>query len=285
MSPNGPTTGFNLEPCFPPELEREISETAAVLDPTLIPPLLRICHRVRAWVEPLLYTVLTINGGNSPILCAAETKSASFLHNAVRHVFLELFIKKLSGPRGTLLKNCTGVTNLYFEGTFDIQFLDVLGTMPLRKLSFSAPRDVAEKRKLLQHPILRSLTHLDLYEPSGRTWEGWYGLAALPALTHLCLSSQLSNMLLHAMEECPRLVVAVIAFWGVSEREDAISFAKNIATMVTDPRLVVLVVSDYDKDWGVGARGGDDFWIRAEAFITEKRREDCYFLDEIDMRI
>ncbi|KAJ7617588.1 hypothetical protein DFH06DRAFT_1237397, partial [Mycena polygramma] len=229
---------------------------------TLSSTLLQLCHRV----EPLLYSVITIDDGDSPIFCAAETKSASFLHNAVRHVFLELPTKKMSEPRATLLSNCTGVTNPYFEGTLDIRFLDVLGTMPLRKLSFSAPRDVAEKRRIMHYPILRSLTHLDLYESSGPdvnaspTWEGWYALAALPALTHLCLSRQFSsNMLLHVIRESPCLVVAVLAFWG---------------------------------RFACGARGGDDFWIRAEAFIAGKRGKrrgeidnNCYFLDEVDRRI
>jgi hypothetical protein len=33
-----------------------------------------------------------------------------------------------------------------------------------------------------------------------------------------------------------------------------------------------MVVLDYKKDWETGARGGDDFWTRAEAFVARKRK-------------
>ncbi|KAJ7617601.1 hypothetical protein DFH06DRAFT_1342754 [Mycena polygramma] len=218
MSTNDLPTGSNPEPCFPPEIEREILETAAVLHPAMIPLLLRICHRVHAWIEPLLYRVLTVDYRNLPSLRAAETKSASFLHTAVRHLFLEQPVK-ISEFRTTLLKNCTGVTNLYFDGALEIQFLDILGNMRLRKLSLSAPRDVSEKRQLLHHSTLRFLTHLDLFESSGTTtdahptWEHWRALAAQPELTHLCLSRQFtSDVLIHALDECPQLAIAGIAF-------------------------------------------------------------------------
>ncbi|KAJ7628244.1 hypothetical protein DFH06DRAFT_724320, partial [Mycena polygramma] len=282
-------TDSNLEPFFPPELEREIFETAAMRDPTSIPVLLRVCHRAHAWVEPLLYRVLTIDNGSSSILRAAEAKSASFLHIAVRHVYLERPVE-LSEPRKMLLRKCTGAIDLYFDTIFEIDFFD-LGPTRLLKLSLSVPSNVSTRRQLLQHPNLRPLTHLDLYEPADvrPTWEDWSALAALPALTHLCLSREFpSDVLIRAMKDCPRLAVAVRAFWGgLKEREDAISSARNIATITTDPRIVVLVVSSYDEDWGVGARGGEDCWIHAEAFIAEKRRgkidKGCYFLDDVNL--
>ncbi|KAJ6458039.1 hypothetical protein C8R47DRAFT_167078 [Mycena vitilis] len=290
MSTNDLPPGSNPEPCFPPELERDIFETAAVLDAAIIPLLLRICRRVQAWVEPLLYRVLTTDYRDLPILRAAETKSASFLHTAVRHLFLEQPVE-MSESRTTLLKNCTGVTNLYFDGALEIQFLDILGDMRLRKLSLSAPREVSEKRQLLYHPTLRFLTHLDLVEDAHPTWEDWRALATLPELTHLSLSQEFpSDVLQHVLDECPQLAVAVIAFWaGWSwERDDAIVFAESLATTVTDSRMVVLVVHSYDRDWQVGARGGDDFWIRAEAFIDRKRRgqidKGCHFLDDLDVQ-
>jgi hypothetical protein len=37
---------------LPPELEREILETAALRYPEMIPPLLRICRRAQIWRVP-----------------------------------------------------------------------------------------------------------------------------------------------------------------------------------------------------------------------------------------
>ncbi|KAJ6543046.1 hypothetical protein B0H19DRAFT_1172653 [Mycena capillaripes] len=46
------------EPRLPPELEVLIFETAALSHPAAIPKLMLIAHRVKHWVEPLLYTVV-----------------------------------------------------------------------------------------------------------------------------------------------------------------------------------------------------------------------------------
>jgi hypothetical protein len=41
---------------------------------------------------------------------------------------------------------------------------------------------------------------------------------------------------------------------------------------VVDARLVVATYIDYYSDWERGAKGGKDIWIRAEEFMTRKRR-------------
>ncbi|KAJ6502872.1 hypothetical protein C8R47DRAFT_1210922 [Mycena vitilis] len=290
MSPNDSTTGYSLEPYFPLDLEQEIFETAAVRDPTMIPPLLRVCRRVHSWVEPLLYRVLEIVDRNDPALSAAQIKSASFLHSAVRHVYLDIPMD-LPKQLKKLLKDCTGMTDLCIGEMFQIDLFDLLGPICLRQLNVCVWGDASDRRYLLQHPFLRSITHLSLSEQSsGRcaTWEEWSALATLPALTHLCLSLGFgSEALIHALRECPRLAIAVAAFgYGAKEHAKAVSFADQIATPVSDPRLVVLIVWFREQDWTDGAQGGKDSWFRAQAFIDAKRRgeiaEDCYFPEDED---
>ncbi|KAJ7813792.1 hypothetical protein B0H14DRAFT_2522595, partial [Mycena olivaceomarginata] len=84
------TEAFHL----PLDLEREIFEITARLYPHTIPQLLRVARRILAWIEPLLYTRVSIAGlqekvGNgAAILRAIETKSSDSFPRAVRHLYL-----------------------------------------------------------------------------------------------------------------------------------------------------------------------------------------------------
>ncbi|KAJ7676873.1 hypothetical protein DFH06DRAFT_1317480 [Mycena polygramma] len=74
-------------------------------------------------------------------------------------------------------------------------------------------------------------------------------------------------------------MVAVMAY----SENTASEFAQRLA--ISDPRIVVMAMMiDYAEDWERGARGGDDFWLRAERFLAQKRAgaidKKCYFLDE-----
>jgi hypothetical protein len=40
---------------------------------------------------------------------------------------------------------------------------------------------------------------------------------------------------------------------------------------VVDPRVVELSITDYRADWECGARGGEDYWVRAELVIRGRR--------------
>ncbi|KAJ6531167.1 hypothetical protein B0H19DRAFT_471810 [Mycena capillaripes] len=58
------------------------------------------------------------------------------------------------------------------------------------------------------------------------------------------------------------------------------SFSNDAATAVVMVMSTVMV-----DDWKTGAEGGDDFWVRADAFLARKRKGEiestCYLLDEI----
>lgn len=203
-----------------------------------------------------------------------------------------------------ILSNCSEVINLYVAGPVDF---DLLPFLKLRKLSLSLPAAASEWcHSTLHRPLFLSVTHLELFqeEEDGAalpSWQEWSQLASLPALTHLCLSNRFpSEILTEALAKCPRLLLGVTAYWSIWSRDAAIARAQSLTT--TDPRVVVMVVRDYHLDWGAGAHGGDDFWVRAERFVARKKMGEidsayaacqfsfrdlfylgsCYFLDEPD---
>ncbi|KAJ6564086.1 hypothetical protein B0H19DRAFT_1140309 [Mycena capillaripes] len=277
-----------MEQGLPIDLEREIFEMAAIMYPGLLPTLLRVCHRVRTWIEPLLYRVLIIADYDEDLISAAKAKLATFLQSAVRHVFLDKSLK-IWETQKSLLSKCTGAIDLYMDGTFEPDLLPLLDETHLRRLSFSVLQaPPAWDHSILHHPLFLSVTHLELFQeswdmPQRPSWSDWSPLASLPSLTHLCLSEDFaSDTMPQALAECSRLVVAVVALWDAYKEHNGVVLAEGLSW--GDPRLVVISMSiaRYRNDWEIGAQGGDDFWVRAERFISRKRRgeieNNCYFL-------
>ncbi|KAJ6585712.1 hypothetical protein B0H19DRAFT_1110562 [Mycena capillaripes] len=278
---------------FPLDLEREIFETAAVRSRAMILTLLRVCRRVHAWLEPLLYRVIHAKHQHDTIISTVSSKPATFLQNAVRHVVLWPMDWNLEDSwNKTLLSNCPDIINLLIAREFKLYFIPLLNRMRVRKLYIIAPQSASEwARSTLKHQLFLSVTHLFFYqkeyeEPEPSTWNDWSQLAFLPALTHLALSESLSRGILpHVIAECLGLVLVATLFWSNmgGEREKATHLAQN--PPVADPRVLVMVLSTFIlPDWKIGAEGGDDFWVRADTFIVRKRRGEiestCYILDE-----
>ncbi|KAJ7766668.1 hypothetical protein B0H16DRAFT_1522173 [Mycena metata] len=281
---------MDTECSFPFDIEREIFETTAVRYRKSIPTLLRVCHRVHTWVQPLLYSALHISKPNDPILAVLRSKPASFLQNAVRHVFL-LNDPDMKDVNQEVLTICSGIVNLVIDREFDRDLLPILDTMHLRSLDlYIPPMGSLWAHSTLKHPLFFSITHLSFYQnhadgPEPSKWDNWSRLAALPALTHLCLSEDISSIFPEALKECRGLVLAVTLFWTRVEARSANAFVQELA--ITDARFFVMVTPNaITKEWQLGARGGDDFWVRAERFITRRRageiEKTCYFLDETD---
>ncbi|KAJ7488320.1 hypothetical protein FB451DRAFT_1362776 [Mycena latifolia] len=268
------------EPSLPVELEREIFEIAAFTDRAMIPTLLRVCHRVHTWLEPLLYRVLTFTHNKSenllpPIESAIKSKPAGFFKSAVRHIYLEFPgpLPRTQLSRYINLLECfSGITNLCIDGEFDSQLLPSLSAMRLQRLALTVPLPS------LCHPLFLSVTHLDIYTFAAHhaeSWEKWSHLASLPALTHLCLSHRISRAILpHVVGECRKLALVLTIC-------DSEAFVETLT--VTDPRVVVTTLEIYHADWTEGAWGGDDVWARAEQFLAQKQRGEipstCYFLE------
>ncbi|KAJ7734098.1 hypothetical protein B0H16DRAFT_1767694 [Mycena metata] len=240
---------------FPLDMEREIFETAAAVNPETIPTLLRVCHRIHAWLEPLLYSVVIATTYTDPVLKAIQSKSPTFLQTAVRHVFLSGGAVEVAPKH--LLINCSGIDSLFLDACVHPSTFGLLAKTPIRRLNLSVRHDDSS---ILKQSMFLSISHLDLFKDNSNpvNWEDWSLLASLPALTHLCLSETLSISLLNdVLAECPRLRVAITAFWLEAAADDALIFANELATK--DPRAVVMPPSDYKEDWERGARGSEDF--------------------------
>ncbi|KAJ7166992.1 hypothetical protein C8R46DRAFT_1095719 [Mycena filopes] len=266
---------------FPLDIEREMFETTAILHPKTIPTLLRICHRVHAWIEPLLYTVIAFSEEDDPIIPAIQSKSPSFLRNAVRHVFIG--DKVFHAGWKFIFPHCSRLVSLFLDmialDADDVpQRLQFLDNMALQRLNIQVPQSGQGRwAQLVLRPMaLGFLSHLELFtlNASHSGWEDWSPLATLPALTHLCVSNTLSNaILVGAVAHCPHLIV-IIAWYYEGGDELARAFAARLN--VSDRRVVVMGVTgfDYIEDWQCGARGGEDFWVRAERFVARKRAKE-----------
>ncbi|KAJ7064200.1 hypothetical protein C8F01DRAFT_1130545, partial [Mycena amicta] len=105
-------------PRFPPELEREIFEIAALTNRKGIVSLLCVARRVFEWIEPILYKSVQIDLYVSPqlqrLLLAVETKPPAFFAAAVRHMIIHTpqSINKFD----TLISLCTETTHLAIGG-------------------------------------------------------------------------------------------------------------------------------------------------------------------------
>ncbi|KAJ7452883.1 hypothetical protein FB451DRAFT_1282326 [Mycena latifolia] len=271
------------EPSLPLKLEREIFETVAQADKSAIPTLLRVCRRVHTWLEPLLYSVLEIRHSDdtlSIVESVINSRRASFLQNAVRHVFL--WVKPERSTREqNLLWHCSGITDLYIAGNLNPEFLPALSKMRLRKLALDLPFPSSLR---VDHPLFLSVTHLDLCSPpisSEESWDSYSCLASMPVLTHLRFTEPIASVwLTRVIAECPKLLVIHIV---LDEVEDLSGVFAEILLTITDQRVVVTQMSDYTADWIAGTRGEDNMWARAEKFLAQKRSGEiprtCYIED------
>ncbi|KAJ6518752.1 hypothetical protein C8R45DRAFT_949139 [Mycena sanguinolenta] len=267
------------EPIFPPELEREIFETAALLDFRTLPSLLRVARRVLEWMEPLLYRVLTLpHKWDSPRAAACRRAlrlKPTVLVNGVRHLFLAGYTDWPDNDVHTLIRLCAPQL-LSFAVVASLEQPSLLPSFAhitqLRRWVgnledfFGGPRDGTYSALDLSLPAFRTITHMDIFDEF--TDENVAvisaGLAALPCLTHLCLNDIPLDRVTRISAQCVRLCVLVLM---VTFAEDT---ADNVPMM--DVRIVLTVIGDYWADWEVAARGGTDFWAAADEFVARKRR-------------
>ncbi|KAK7058110.1 hypothetical protein R3P38DRAFT_2497663 [Favolaschia claudopus] len=269
-SPSLPTP---VEPFLPLDLEREIFETAAVQDKTMIPILLRVCHRVNNWVEPMLYRVLIIENEDNSHIAALRSKPPHFRQTMVRHVFID-FTSSAMKPVVEQLSDFYGIESLAIDGHQKEAPSAFLDTLHPRKLSLWVASDASQwAQSTLSRPIFSLVTHLELYHANDQentSWEHWTTLASFPALTHLSLVKSLAlGILQDALQHCQHLEIAIIAFWDPSFVDQALDLAQD--PPVSDPRLVIMMVGNIMDDWTIGTQGGNDFWRRAETFVAQKR--------------
>ncbi|KAJ7899799.1 hypothetical protein B0H13DRAFT_2664236 [Mycena leptocephala] len=118
----------------------------------------------------------------------------------------------------------------------------------------------------LTQPCFSRLSHLHLHGGSDRDWGAWFGLASLPRLTHLSFDRDAAPMAVWswALIKFPFLEVLVV----LCNTGSAIKIPAPYGSVGADPRFVHLPVVDYFADWECGARGGEDYWARADAVVN-----------------
>ncbi|KAJ7705425.1 hypothetical protein B0H17DRAFT_1037921 [Mycena rosella] len=276
------------EPIFPADMEREIFETTALMHRNTIPTLLRVAQPVRIWIEPLLYRVIRMDEDPmaDAVRRATHAESPSLLQDSVRH--LGLCSSFPVEEAYAFLKLCPGIVSLFSHDQFVTpELLPIIQGMSqvrrwggsLRKL-FGAGKTID-----LTLPFFHNVTHMDIFDLGAdfdtQICRSAVGLATMPALTHLCLNDQMQEEVLPSVfSQCPNLQV-VVNIWEYSDREHALEVAAN--PPVSDVRLVISIYEDYWDDWEVGAHGGSDFWVAADAFVARKRKGEidakCYWMD------
>ncbi|KAJ6550231.1 hypothetical protein B0H19DRAFT_1160665 [Mycena capillaripes] len=274
---------LETNPRLPPELEKLIFEIAAFIHPAAMPRILRVAHRIQIWIEPLLYNVLAIIADDAPspttktrfirrvrnINKLLRQREASFLRDHVRSVCLfaddpddYFFCNYPKDFLPRLLSVCDTIVNLSFRGRGYL--VPHLGSLPLQRLSVNISYLYHNTPPTFTQPFFLHVTHFDLYDLSwGDTWPD---LASLAHLTHLSFRHNMiqDSLWQGALTYCPLLEVLVLLSNGRYRTAPPPS---------SDPRVVALRLVDYHADWELGARGGQDYWIRAEALVKERRAE------------
>ncbi|KAJ7754220.1 hypothetical protein DFH07DRAFT_959916 [Mycena maculata] len=266
----------NIEPFFSLQLEREIFEITTRLHPKMIPTLLRVARRVLGWIEPLLYTFLRIEVGETKdayagaLWHALASKPLDFFPNAARKMIFSNWSSEFFGQRKKnvwsdpelehMFRMCPGITDLFITGELQKSLLPLFETMQPIRLTMGA--NIVEEPLDFGFLFFLRLTHFHLFGLGNSLpadWPGWRTLSRLPALTHLVVAGAGVGPLLLA--NLPRLRVIVLYIKDRTEVEEV--------ERMRDPRIVVVNKSDkFMADWNLRAQGSDDAWVHADAFIS-----------------
>ncbi|KAF7311838.1 hypothetical protein MIND_00194400 [Mycena indigotica] len=291
-----------LDPRLPPELEREIFETAALLHHKSIPLMLRVARRVLTWIEPFLYRNLELGMSSSndePEAQRLQTvlaKTDEFLYHAVRYLILgpsfvyhlltigENHREKLASMRNVVYVAIAGKTDASEATTAAARgyLFSVLENMPLLRLACYAEDIMSgaalnkyDSRTLSALPIFRRLTHFDVFDEGQSVNYSAIRtvLMQLPALTHLALSHDNAQFaqqwrVRDLLAGCPKLQVLVCL-----RNPDRRFLERDLARFVAiDIRLVPLI---YNR-WFEGATqslDGQNYWDRAEELVAQRRAQ------------
>ncbi|KAJ6587876.1 hypothetical protein B0H19DRAFT_1097325 [Mycena capillaripes] len=276
------------DPPLPPEIERYVFELTAFFYPKSVPTLLLVARRVKIWIEPQLFRVLSLYGPGRagkmanpqlfqyPILShLLDSRPASFFHDNVRN--LQFTAAQNANVLSRFLSLCDATVNLDAtcrrEGS---TIRPLLASLKLQHLHtvvgnlFNGSSNID-----FSDPLFSNISHLASHDWTGFRAERWSGIAEMSKLTHLSFRNNYApNSFCHdILVQCKSLKVLVIVCSSRAHLDEEINDRASLAAE-GDPRLVVLLLLDDDSatDWQTGARGGEDYWRRAEAFV-EKRRQ------------
>ncbi|KAJ7088115.1 hypothetical protein C8R44DRAFT_819493 [Mycena epipterygia] len=154
-------------PAFPPELERQVFETYALLRPIGIPKLMLVAWSVKQWVEPFLYRTITFELHDSHMIAvlpaftreylssALKSKPPSFFQHSIHRILL------YSGAKGSyrdLLPAFTGLENLWAKEDLT-DFTPFIAQLRLKHLYGPVPPLLRTLTPI--HACFSQITHLD----------------------------------------------------------------------------------------------------------------------------
>ncbi|KAJ7182322.1 hypothetical protein C8R43DRAFT_1115963 [Mycena crocata] len=267
---------------FPPELEREVFEITALCYPGCLPTLILVAQRVRTWMEPFTYRIVSIHNpvkqkqicrrSLEEISTIVKSQPASFIHKHVRAV---CFLDGTGEAIADILSAYTGTTNLALFSHADVTpaLLPVLTALPLQRLSVILHNLFKPKltQRAFVHPLFTGIRHVDVLDTRDGGWSAWAGLAALPRLTHLSFNDDVSVGLCESvLRHCGGLE-ALVVVWSSRQLLEDMADVYTHASIAADPRFAMIVIRRYAEDWERGASGGEDYWVRADALIKRRR--------------
>ncbi|KAJ7141965.1 hypothetical protein C8R43DRAFT_586550 [Mycena crocata] len=210
------------EPLLPPEIERKIFEMAACSHRPCIPKLIRVAKRIRIWIEPLLYRVVTvvephrvrtslpyimipgmkgialvdpyyipphllyITAGDCLRMLESRAVSDSFFRDHILHLALAGLSENQTEH---ILSKCNGLVDLgLFAGHYSqsASLLPIITAMPLQRLACDLSVLFPSTGVDFNHALFSKITHLNLYQGEGLFPTSWArSLGNLPCLTHL----------------------------------------------------------------------------------------------------
>ncbi|KAJ7607577.1 hypothetical protein FB45DRAFT_1067862 [Roridomyces roridus] len=263
-------------PRVPFDLERTIFEMSGFSSPRQIPNLMLVAHRVKAWVEPLLYRVVFLSDGEAKMDCIPTftysiflrllaAKPADFFQKAVSHLFLGYTDspKTYYEDARLILQTCTNVTDFFdFLGTplDQVQSLKCVRRIALKcEYTFSVPSSTN-----FSHPLCRTITHLELlgYKVSDSDLAG---IRHIPLLSHVSFNAleMCAYLFASVFPACPRLGCIVLL-------QSAAKMDSTLEPFLDDKRFVVVHQSNFTLDWQRGAAGGVSYWDVADAFVRAR---------------
>ncbi|KAJ7624499.1 hypothetical protein FB45DRAFT_1086256 [Roridomyces roridus] len=185
------------DPRLPLDLERTVFEISALSHPRKIPNLMLVSHRVKSWVEPMMYRVVVL-GSYLP--------TAHDLPMLTYDIFSRLLVTR---PPDFFTKAVTLVVDLFdFRGTSMAAWesLECLQRIVINTATlFPVPSPTN-----FSHQAFRAVTHLEIFDEAAE--QTIAGIAHIPHLTHFAfndadLSAYLSSSVFPA---CSRLKCIVL---------------------------------------------------------------------------
>ncbi|KAJ7474575.1 hypothetical protein B0H11DRAFT_2034947 [Mycena galericulata] len=269
-------------PFLPIDIEREILEFSALSHPKSIPTLLRVARRVKTWIEPFLFRIMSLRNKIRPssmnyqmpallLLDILKSKPTSFWREHVRH----LSVGQIRDDEASrILATCTGVSNLaLFHGGMNHLF-PLLAVMPLVRLSASLKALFGSATIDFDHPLLSRLTHLEIFDV-GPYMDSW-SIGRLPSLSHISFNfpdtwarSDSHRAFFEGVRaNCGVLEVLVLI---CDDDRHLRAMMSHYNYFGDNTRSVLVGLRDFRRDWELGAEGGTDYWVRAETFIKQRQ--------------